>query len=291
MNNFDPDESPAPPQFARVAIVGLADPDFREIRTFVASCPFVRIVAEVQTLSELLDGPLVAGESNNSSNPNVDVVIALQSSSDQYPVADIQRLIGQLMFSRILCCYGPWCISDGRTHDLWPVAFRVPVESAIPILVAELEAFRTGLVPISPLAAAEEMLVHRIEIIEVDHDTNRIEYPRITEESHRDALVVSPDVAFRQTTCQLLTQCGFRAADEFSISRIIDRLPTRFAGIIAIDLDACDSTDLHTLVSFAKARRSINLIGLTGFPVQPRDRSTFAAVFEKTELYWQFSRL
>lgn len=292
MNNADAHEIQALPQRARVAVVGPEEPGFQNIREFLASSPAVEIVADTETLSGFFQSESVSGALSHAAETQVDLVVVFQAWSDQYAVVDIQRLIGHLMFGRILCCCGPWCVSDGRTHDLWPVAFRIPAESALPILAAELEAFRNEMIPVSPLAAPEEMLVHRIEIMEhYHHLSNRIEFGHITHASHRDAVVISPDVSFRQTACRLLSLFGFRAEQEFRISATIDRLPGRFAGIIAVDLDACDLSELQMLISFAGARRSVGLAGLTGFPVQDRDRSVFDIVLEKTELYWQLSKL
>ncbi|MFN9718850.1 MAG: hypothetical protein ACK58L_09170 [Planctomycetota bacterium] len=292
MKIADADDIQALPQGARVAIVGSMEPCFQEIRAFLASCPFVQIVADNLTLSELFLSEHVSGVLSQPLDTGLDLVVVFQSSSDQYAVADIQRLIGRLMFGRIVCCSGPWCVSDGRTHDLWPVAFRIPTGSAVPILAAELEAFRNGMIPVSPLAAPEEVLIHRIEIMEACHRLpNRIRFGHITQPSHRDAVVISPDVSFRQTTCQQLRQFGFRVEDESTISATIDLLPDRFAGIIAVDLDACVVSEQKKLSRFVTARRSVDLVGLTGFPIQDQDRSDFAVVLEKTELCWQLSKL
>ena len=59
-----------------------------------------------------------------------DVVIVGQNCSDEFPNQHVQRLLGLFPLARWYCCFGPWCDSDGRTRDLWPLAIRLRAADA-----------------------------------------------------------------------------------------------------------------------------------------------------------------
>ncbi len=67
-----------------------------------------------------------------------ELVVICQTWSDQFPAEEIQGLIAWLPFARIICCYGPWCESDGRTRDLWPLAVRISAAEAVTVVAAAL---------------------------------------------------------------------------------------------------------------------------------------------------------
>lgn len=76
-----------------------------------------------------------------------EVVIVAQNWPDEYPTTEVQSLMRALPLARFYCCYGPWCDSDGRTRDLWPLAIRIPAASAGARLQRELPS----LLPSRPL--------------------------------------------------------------------------------------------------------------------------------------------
>ena len=61
-----------------------------------------------------------------------DMVIALQAWPDQFSADDVEKLISLCPLARILCCFGPWCDSDGRTRSIWPLGVRVPAAAFAP---------------------------------------------------------------------------------------------------------------------------------------------------------------
>src|SRR6266478_2313160 len=67
-----------------------------------------------------------------------DLIVVLQSWSDQFSESDVHDLIAHCPLARIVCCFGPWCDSDGRTRSIWPLAVRVPVAAASTRLEREL---------------------------------------------------------------------------------------------------------------------------------------------------------
>ena len=72
------------------------------------------------------------------------LVIVCQSWSDQFSAAEIHTLLAWLPFARLICCYGPWCDSDGRTRDLWPLAVRVSAADAEHVVADALRELQMG---------------------------------------------------------------------------------------------------------------------------------------------------
>ncbi len=84
--------------------------------------------------------------------PSAKLVVVLQQWPDEYPPADVLRLIGAAPLARLLVCYGPWCDSDGRTRGVWPLGSRVPLAAAPWRLQQELQRLRDTFPPL-PLTA------------------------------------------------------------------------------------------------------------------------------------------
>ena len=109
---------------AEVIVIGRDDGHtFRELWQVLRQNPDLHLAGEFSTPGQALQAGLGA-------TVRADFVIVLQAWSDEFAAHEITELIGRLLFGRILCCYGPWCTADGRSHELWPVAFRVPAASA-----------------------------------------------------------------------------------------------------------------------------------------------------------------
>jgi hypothetical protein len=68
-----------------------------------------------------------------------DLVIVCQHWPDQYTAAEVRQLLGAFPLARLICCYGVWCASDGRTRDVWPLSTRIPAELAPRRIDLELE--------------------------------------------------------------------------------------------------------------------------------------------------------
>lgn len=58
------------------------------------------------------------------------LIIVCQSWPDEFSTSEVNDLISQFPISRLVCCYGVWCESDGRTRTNWPLSIRVPARSA-----------------------------------------------------------------------------------------------------------------------------------------------------------------
>ncbi len=179
---------------AELAIVSLdADSAFRDLIRTIRKSDAIHVVAEYETLSSALESGL--GESVAA-----DFVVVLQSYSDQFALDEINALIGRLLFGRILCCYGPWCTADGRSHELWPAVFRVPAASASALLQLELAAFQAGDQPMFPMSAGEEIFAHRSQFLS-----------QIKPLKFSKAIVLSNDSVLRKTAGEILGSFGCHA--------------------------------------------------------------------------------
>ena len=138
-------------QLTHVAIIGRSHAsEFRTLVRQIQNSHDLVVVGQFDTIQEAVAAGL-------AERIPADVVVVLQAFSDEYSAADAGQLIGRMLFGRVLCCYGPWCISDGRTHDIWPVVVRVSVGSAWSVLEQEVRNIRAGVPALLPMAAAEEV--------------------------------------------------------------------------------------------------------------------------------------
>lgn len=68
-----------------------------------------------------------------------DLLVACQQWSHEYTSGEVVDLLRLLPITRIVCCYGPWCGSDGRSGTAWPLPCRVPLAEAAERIARELE--------------------------------------------------------------------------------------------------------------------------------------------------------
>jgi hypothetical protein len=67
-----------------------------------------------------------------------DLVVVLQAWPDQFSETEVCQLLAMCPLARLVCCFGPWSDSDGRTRSIWPAAVRVPLAAAGGRLAREL---------------------------------------------------------------------------------------------------------------------------------------------------------
>ena len=109
----------------------------------------VRIVAKV---SEAL--------TQCSSEPwRPDLVTICQLWPDEYTAAEVRQLLEAFPLARLICCYGPWCSSDGRTRDVWPLSIRVPAAFAAQRISLELEVLAGTRWPLPLTASRDEIFL------------------------------------------------------------------------------------------------------------------------------------
>jgi hypothetical protein len=88
-----------------------------------------------------------------------DLVIICQHWPDEYTPAEFRQMLGAFPLARPVCCYGPWCASDGRTRDVWPLSIRVPSEYAARRIDLELEVLAGTRWPIPLTASRDELFL------------------------------------------------------------------------------------------------------------------------------------
>ncbi len=197
---------------------------------------------------------VAAWERTESSNQQIPLTVVLQSWSDEYAPADVDRLVGATLFSGLLCCYGAWCEGDGRTHQVWPHSTRIPLRFAYQTINAKLNRIAAGRPLLPPTAARDEVFLYRQGL----NDSRGV---------HRrgSALVVSTDRVYRLTFRDVMTSCGWDAA---SVSIEADELRNvRSPHVIVHDLDP---TGEITSASVAECQSRFPQAELFGLANQPQ---------------------
>jgi hypothetical protein len=267
-------------KIASVAIMGRSDDEeFSPLLLFLRHHPTVRITIEYERISDAL-------EAGFGQTRSADIAVVLQSWSDEHSMEESNQLIGRLLFGRVLCCYGSWCLADGRSHDIWPVSARVSVASAESLVAMELEAFAAGEPPLSPMSAGEEVFVHRNPQIELRSDRSE---PAI--------FLISSERPLRKTINGILSDSGL-AVEQMPMTVDAVQMAIRDAVIsprVAIlDLDPPDALTKEILVLLYKAFPNLTVLGLTVFPRGSSHPGPLHAIIEKTDLSlqlrWQFRR-
>ena len=177
-----------------------------------------------------------------------DLVIALQAWSDQFSAIEVEELISLCPLARILCCFGPWCDSDGRTRSIWPLGVRVPsagFASRFEHETALLAASRDGGRPL-PLTAS------RTEIFEFDFAR-----PASRRESNLEFSVISYDRRFRDMLIAAIKTVGPGAHE----SKNTDQ-----PAAILFDADPWDHERATALATIRAAHPSSQLVACLGFP-------------------------
>jgi len=164
-----------------------------------------------------------------------DLTIVLQSWSDQFTDQEAGALIGATLFRRLLCCYGPWCESDGRNRSVWPDAHRVPLRIARRIVEWEVLRLQRGEPAVPPTSARDEIFAYRLGEPE--------EWAPLPEFLNQTAVVVGPDRVLRQTVAALLQEFGLHARDtplfddHADLSETVDELSRAQVSLVVHDLD------------------------------------------------------
>ncbi|HET6324955.1 MAG TPA: hypothetical protein VFG04_09665 [Planctomycetaceae bacterium] len=88
-----------------------------------------------------------------------DLVIVCQHWPDEYTAGEVRQLLAAFPLARVICCYGLWCGSDGRTRDVWPLSVRVPAEFSARRIDLELEVLTDARWPLPLTASRDEIFL------------------------------------------------------------------------------------------------------------------------------------
>jgi hypothetical protein len=249
----------APARFPIVAVIGPPSPVFHPLRRWLADALPKGVAGSFRTVHDALASSLFAAQPP-------DLVVVLREYSDQYPPTDVSLLIGRMIFSRVLCCSTAWCISDGRTHDVWPAACRTELGSATARIMHELQGFLQLQQPLSPIAAAEEVFALHAAAVESVTDAVRTGQSRAVR-----AFVMSDDISLRSTLQSILNAAGIHA--ESGSFEVLTNLLILASGpappeIMFVDID---SGEFHSeALSKQTIGKTLRIAALTGFPGTPR---------------------
>ncbi len=267
-------------QLTAVAIIGRSHAsEFRTLVRQIQNSRDLVVVGQFDTIQEAVAAGL-------AERILADVVVVLQAFSDEYSAADAGQLIGRMLFGRVLCCYGPWCISDGRTHDIWPVVVRVSVGSAWSVLEQEVRNIRAGVPALLPMAAAEEVFVHRAAV-------ESVRFPN----AYDAILIVSDDRTLRETIAEMLRHS---ATQIFDCGTSLNQLQRVFKKLIAanvahsnitvlLDIDGLESIEGELLTMIRTQFSASRLLRLSSFPQSVADNGTYDQIIDKLEVYAQLA--
>jgi hypothetical protein len=178
-----------------------------------------------------------------------DILIVLQAWPDQFLAGEVEELISLCPLARLLCCFGPWCDSDGRTRSIWPLGARVPAAgfpSRFEHEVALLTDCR-GAGPPLPLTAS------RTEIFEFDFAR-----PVAQRALAADGVtILSPDRYFREMLSSGLKGAGMRE---------IESQVTGQSCAIVFDADPWSTDRAAALATICTAHPQSPLVACVGFP-------------------------
>ena len=262
-------------QRVSVAVIGRSHAsEFRGLVRQIQNSPDMQIAGQFETIAEALNAGL-------AEHLPTDIVVVLQAFSDEYSAADAGQLIGRMLFRRVFCCYGPWCLSDGRTHEIWPVVARVSVASAWSLLDQEVRNIRAGVVALLPMAAAEEVFAHRAILESGD-------YPA----SYDAILIASDDRTLRETITEMLRhtanqvfECG---ASVSQLQRALETLQTADAVharvSVMLDIDGQENRESELLHLIRSAFPASHLLRLTSFPQAVPETFRYDRVIDKLEV-------
>ena len=103
-------------------------------------------------------GIALAGRSESETDP--EIVFTLQSWPDEFPAADVQRLLSAWPLARFVCAFGPWCEADGRNRAIWPESVRVPIGKSMERIRIESDIVAGKQAPLPLTAGRDEAFLH-----------------------------------------------------------------------------------------------------------------------------------
>lgn len=177
---------------------------------------------------------------------NPDLVVIVQSWSDEHSRDEIDQLSRLAPLARWVVCYGSWCESDGRTRDLWPLAVRVPLRSAEARLAHEWRLLNGASVLPLPMSASRE------EAFGVDHAK------LVGVERAAVIAVSSADAEYQHYLTELLSGLGHtvvQPSDEFGSP-----------DVWLLDLDPWEQQQRSSVQQIRTRKPNAVMVGLMNLP-------------------------
>jgi hypothetical protein len=131
-----------------------------------------------------------------------DLIVVCQNWPDEFTAADVRDLLTTFALSRLVCCYSPWCESDGRSRNVWPIGSRIPVSQAPRRIHREYNSLRTGRTgELLPLTASRD------EVFEFEY---AVPTPRRMTKPDLTVVVDSPDSSLRRMLVAACATAGWQ---------------------------------------------------------------------------------
>ncbi len=130
-------------------LIGRTDGMDRAVSSFLNRCrsaSYFRQISEMPGDSEILP----------------QIILVLQHWPEEYRRDEIDLLYASFPLARLICCYGPWCASDGRNNQLWSLSVRIPLEDVQLRIDAEVQVALGERAPLERTAGLDE-------VFEFDH--------------------------------------------------------------------------------------------------------------------------
>ncbi|MSR60532.1 MAG: hypothetical protein EXS05_23300 [Planctomycetaceae bacterium] len=232
-------------------ILMLGDPQAAPMQPVVqcleASCGTVRRAATFADVRRLV----------SDDNRHPDLIVVLQTWSDQFFGGEVLELLSLAPLARIVCADGDWCDSDGRTRDQWPLAVRVRVAMAANRIKRELAAI--GGEPngrqigrqISMGARPLPLTASRGEIYAADFETSLAPAAAPVR-----VAVTSPDRAFREMLTRALRTAG---------QHVVEPSGQQAPAVLVWDADPWDAQRAEELAQLRARLPETHLIATVGF--------------------------
>jgi hypothetical protein len=172
---------------------------------------------------------------NLAAAADCDLVVVDQQWPDEFTLSEAEALLSET--ARVVCCYGPWCDSDGRTRSVWPHAVRTPRSECREAVAREAEILH-GHRPAPPLTAARDELFLLSQPADVRLNC---------------AIVVdSPDRTLQDVISARLVAAGCELSTDDSL-------------VVIVDADPWNETTRDRVVRWRDAPNVKRVIALTGF--------------------------
>lgn len=202
-----------------------------------------------------------------------DLVIVCQHWPDEYTIADVRQLVACAPMARLICCYGPWCESDGRNRETWPTGARIPAMLVAGRLGREIDVLLGCRSPLPLTASRDETFEFNL----CNHDSKKGHSPRTIQ-------IRTPDRELERWLGELVTFAGHECA-----SATAERTPNLATDVILWDLDPWDARRLadefrQIQSDFAPENEAPAIIGLMGLPY-PEDLVAAKSFGMKTILH------
>jgi hypothetical protein len=178
-----------------------------------------------------------------------DLIVVCQNWPDEFTAVDVRDLLTTFPLSRLVCCYSPWCESDGRSRNIWPTGSRIPVSQAPRRIQREYNSLRTGRTgDLLPLTASRD------EVFEFEY---ALPTPRRTTKPDLTVVVDSPDSSLRRMLAAVCATAGWQVESKRNASR---------SRLVLWDADPWSPTQRQRLINLHDRSLAASVVAVVGLP-------------------------